>query len=120
MRFYISAILASLVIGCHGLRLQHVMIELYQDNDCKVPVPGAGWTFVNEASCDDTVSTGWSSARMVFDTQDVPIRGDLTFYNKNYCALPQPHAHFDTASNYERCLNNFGFVANSVGFWAWP
>jgi hypothetical protein len=88
-----------------------VTMNLYQDNDCTVPVPGSGSTTVNSGSCDTNVGTGWLSA-LITDDSGSPA-GTLTFYNNNNCAAGQP-SHGYSAANFA-CLNNFGFVANAVG-----
>lgn len=88
-----------------------VIMNLYQDNDCQIPVPGAGWTEVNSGSCDTNVATGWSSAKIT-NNGGSPA-GTLTFYTRNNCAVAQLN-HGYSSANFD-CLNNFGFVANAVG-----
>ena len=95
------------ITGAHAA----VTMNLYQDNECKIPVPGSGWTTVVSGTCDENVSTGWSSA-MITDSGD-STAGTLTFYNNNNCAVAQPSHGYSTANF--ACLNNFGFVANAVG-----
>ncbi|KAK5629874.1 hypothetical protein RRF57_005589 [Xylaria bambusicola] len=86
-----------------------VTMRLYQDNNCQTLIPGTGNTTVNDQTCDTNVRTGWSSAHIIYGNY-----GTLTFYSRNNCAAIQPSHGYD-ASNYD-CLNNFGFVANAVGF----
>ncbi|KAI0812202.1 hypothetical protein GGR55DRAFT_704066 [Xylaria sp. FL0064] len=95
---------------CAGAQ-RYVNMYLYQDNDCQTLIPGFGQTTVNSGSCDANVRTGWSSAKIISDT-DLPA-GTLTFYNSNNCAVDHPSYGYSSA-NYA-CLNNFGFVADAVG-----
>ncbi|KAK8108375.1 hypothetical protein PG984_014176 [Apiospora sp. TS-2023a] len=103
--------LAQALLLFPGAAQAYVTMNLFQDNDCRVPVPGSGWTRVDSGTCDTNVATGWQSA-IITDNRDSPA-GTLTFYNRNNCAAAQP-SHGYSSANFA-CLNNFGFVANAVG-----
>ena len=109
MHFSLASL--TLAVLAANSAIASVTMNLYSDNDCTEPVPGAGWTTVDSGTCDENVSTGWSSA-MITDNGDSPA-GTLTFYNANNCAAGQP-SHGYSSANYA-CLNNFGFTANAVG-----
>ncbi|KAI1322232.1 hypothetical protein F5Y16DRAFT_404634 [Xylariaceae sp. FL0255] len=110
MRPNIAAILAGYVFLAPGVK-GSVLLMLYQDNHCTIPVPGSGWTHVWSTSCDTNVDTGWTSAQINLTTS--PDFGTVTFYNRRNCAPVQPRISFRPSET--RCLNDFGFVANAVG-----
>ena len=108
LKLALSLIIAS--AGTAGVNA-NIILNLFQDNDCQVPVPGSGQTFVVSGTCDTNVATGWSSAQIV-DNGGSPA-GTVTFYNNNNCAAVQPSHGYSTSGF--GCMNNFGFVANAVG-----
>ncbi|KAK4445809.1 hypothetical protein QBC34DRAFT_383961 [Podospora aff. communis PSN243] len=85
-----------------------VDIALYQDNDCGLPIPGTGQTYVQSGTCNDHLGTGWMSARIL--RTDSPA-GTLTFYSPGGCHGTNKGF---SAQNFD-CLRNFGFVANAAG-----
>ena len=88
-----------------------VTMNLYSDNNCQTLIPGDGTTSVTSGTCDENVSTGWSSALITDNGGD---NGDtLTFYTANNCAAGGSN-HGYSSGNFA-CLKNFGFVANAVG-----
>jgi hypothetical protein len=106
----LPALLAApllIIGGAHG----YVTMQLFQDNNCQILIPGSGQTTVNSGTCDTNVHPGWSSAK-ILSNKDSPA-GTLTFYTNNNCAAAQK-SHGYSSANYA-CLNNFGFVANAVG-----
>lgn len=95
---------------------RYLILALFQDNDCKVPVPGDGTTTVLSGTCDTNVKTGWLSA-MILETNDEPLGyAGPEFYSHNNCAMSQKR-HGYSGRDMKVCMRNFGFVANAVGFW---
>ncbi|KAI1366778.1 hypothetical protein F5Y08DRAFT_337367 [Xylaria arbuscula] len=100
--------------GGHNHR--YLILALFQDNDCKIPVPGDGTTTVMAATCDSNVKTGWMSAK-ILETADEPLGyNGPQFYHNNNCAMSQKH-HGYSGRDMKVCMKDFGFVANAVGFW---
>ncbi|KAK3936679.1 hypothetical protein QBC46DRAFT_452556 [Diplogelasinospora grovesii] len=110
MHVNLLSTLALFLLLATGIQADVTMM-LFQDNYCQIPVPGSGWTMVKWWTCDENVSTGWSSAMIT--QNNGYYRGILTFYTRNNCAVGQPAKVFSTGNF--GCLNDFGFVANAVG-----
>ncbi|KAI0523799.1 hypothetical protein F5B22DRAFT_642901 [Xylaria bambusicola] len=105
---------APLNIGDNEHR--HMVLALYQDNDCQIPIPGDGITQVNSGTCDTNVRTGWSSAKIIENNIVRPPAGwpyGPEFYERNNCAVAQKRHGFSGLPG--PCLK-IGFIANAVGY----
>ncbi|KAK5629990.1 hypothetical protein RRF57_005705 [Xylaria bambusicola] len=115
--FVVSLLLAAgAPISIGDKETRHMVLALFQDNDCQIPVPGDGTTKVNCGTCDTNVRTGWSSARIIEHNIFRPFRGwpdGPEFYERNNCAVAQRRHGF---SGYPGPCLKIGFVANAVGY----
>ncbi|KAI1323505.1 hypothetical protein F5Y16DRAFT_403413 [Xylariaceae sp. FL0255] len=90
-----------------------VTLMLFQDNECRIPIPGNPNTTVWISTCDSNPATGWSSAMIVGEVERCNCM--LTMFTHNYRAGPGEYKYSLGLLTPGYCFGNWGFVANAVG-----